>query len=473
MKITKALFQRLLVHTAIAALGIAIAAVVVVYIYNQWQKQTASNQQTTEGESASPMQGGTMPARLNAEARKNLGVITQAMHPTQYYRRIEIPGIVVDRPGVSDRGVAAPIAGVIAKIHAYPGSAVLPNSPLFTLRLVSDSIHNSQLELFKAMREIEIARNQKQRLDGLASSGGVPGSRIIELDNEIQRMEVNVLAFRQNLSARGLSDDQINAAAQGTFVTEITVSAPRVLPRASSDVLNSSGDVEDTSQDAFTFELHSLNVTLGQQVDAGTVLCVLADHRELMIEGRGFKKDLTAIQRAAIEQLPIDVVFESNDAEHWQQPSHHFSIEHIGNSIDPSTRTFAFFMPLENQWDSFPQNEQRRLIWRFRPGDRVRIFVAVESLDNVIVLPTAAVVRDGAEAFVFRQNGDLFDRIGVHVIYEDSQSVVIANDEKLRRTSYIAQNAAASLNRILKAQMSSGQPTNLHVHADGTVHAAH
>jgi hypothetical protein len=126
----------------------------------------------------------------------------------------------------------------------------------------------------------------------------------------------------------------------------------------------------------------------------------------------------------------------------------------------------------ENQWQAYDQ-EGGTLIWRFRPGDRVRLFVAVEQIDNVFVLPSSAIVREGPEAFVFRQNGDLFDRIGVHVLHEDSTSVVVANDGKLRKGSFIAQNAAASLNRVLKAQLASGQPTNLHVHADGTTHAAH
>ena len=61
----------------------------------------------------------------------------------------------------------------------------------------------------------------------------------------------------------------------------------------------------------------------------------------------------------------------------------------------------------------------------------------------------------------------------MHVLHEDSTSVVLANDTGLRKGSYIAQNSAASLNRVLKAQLASGQPTNIHVHADGTTHAAH
>ena len=44
------------------------------------------------------------------------------------------------------------------------------------------------------------------------------------------------------------------------------------------------------------------------------------------------------------------------------------------------------------------------------------------------MLPAAAVVREGPEAFVFRQNGDLFDRQPVHVLHEDRLNVVLAND---------------------------------------------
>ena len=97
----------------------------------------------------------------------------------------------------------------------------------------------------------------------------------------------------------------------------------------------------------------------------------------------------------------------------------------------------------------------------------------VEKYDNVIVLPAAAVVRNGPEAYVFRQNGDLFKRLSVYVLHEDRKSVVIANDGSVPRGSYLAQNAAASLHRVLKAQSASGEQPGLHVHPDGTVHAAH
>jgi membrane fusion protein, heavy metal efflux system len=97
----------------------------------------------------------------------------------------------------------------------------------------------------------------------------------------------------------------------------------------------------------------------------------------------------------------------------------------------------------------------------------------VEELKDVFVLPAAGIVREGPEAYVFRQNGDLFNRRPVHILHEDRLNVVLAHDGSITPGLYLAQNGAASLNRVLKAQSASGEPVGLHVHPDGTVHAAH
>lgn len=416
---------------------------------------------------------GTMPIRVSPEARKNMELVSKPLQPEPYLRRIDVPGTIIDRPGVSDRGVVAPVTGIVTKIHAYPGNTVAPNAPLFSLRLVSESLHASQLELFKATKEIEIAKQQRKRLEGLIQSGGISGARLIEIENQVQRMDVNVQAYRQDLLSRGLNAAGIEAAAQGEFITEIVVRAPgEEIPKLGAVIPVSAAEAEPKKL-AFHFELQVLKVELGQQVAAGEVLCALADNRSLMIEGRGFKKDLPLIQHTAKEKLPIQVTLESAEGQGWPALPRSLNIEHVANQIDTASRTFAFYLPLENQWQTYDVDGRERLIWRFRPGDRVKLSVAVEEIANVFVLPQAAVVREGPEAFVFRQNGDLFDRLAVHVLHEDSTSVVIANDGKLRKGSYLAQNSAASLNRVLKAQLASGQATNVHVHADGTTHAAH
>jgi hypothetical protein len=444
---------------AVAAIGLAV--ILGRQVYEQWQAGRGASSSASEPAKPVAQQDGTTPVRVSLEARKNMGLVTEAIRPRDYFRTIEVPGVITDRPGVSDRGVAAPVTGIVTQIHAYPGNTVPPNAPLVTLRLVSETLHASQLEFFKATKEVAIAQQQKQRLEGLAVSGGVPGARIIEVDNQIQRMGVNVQAYRQDLLARGLSPDRIEAVARGEFVTEITVRAP-----------GSSEPAADESG-SWSYEVQSLKVGLGQQVAAGEILCNLADHRRLLVEGVGFKKDMALIRRAAIDRFPIEISFEVSDRGDWPPLSQALSIEHVANIVDVDRRTFSFYIPLENQCQTYVRDGKPRFLWRFRPGDRVRLFIPVEEMKDVFVLPQAAVVREGPDAFVFRQNGDLFDRIPVHVLHEDTTSIVIANDGRLRKRFFIAQNAAATLNRVLKAQLASGLPTNLHVHADGTTHEAH
>jgi len=459
------LVSALMISTSLLGIG--------TYAYRQWQAVRDARAAGSSHKSAAPIVDGTMPVGISAQARANLGLRSQPLLATTYWRKVEVPGVVIDRPGVSDRGVIAPVTGVVTRINSHPGETVEPDAPLFALRLTSESLHSSQRELFKAAREIEIARQQKQRLDSLAQDGTLARSRIIEIDNQVQRAEVNLEAYRQDLLARGLSADQIAAAAQGQFVTEILVRAPpqSAMPAEETNSEREAGETDEPP--AFRFEFAEMNIALGQQAEAGQVLCHLADHRTLLIEGRCFKDDMPLIQQAAKEGFLIDVEFEERPGVAWPPAPEQLRILSIENSIDTKTRTFGFFLRLENQWQPFVQEGRTGLLWRFRPGDRVRLKVAVEKLDNVFVLPPAAVVREGPEAYVFRQNGDLFDRRPVHVLAEDRVSAVIANDGSLRPGSYIAQNAAASLNRVLKAQMASGQPTNIHVHADGTTHAAH
>lgn len=54
----------------------------------------------------------------------------------------------------------------------------------------------------------------------------------------------------------------------------------------------------------------------------------------------------------------------------------------------------------------------------------MRLSVPVEKFENVIVLPTEAVVRDGVEAYVFRHNGEVFDRKPVQVLSEDRRILI-------------------------------------------------
>src|SRR5581483_8644184 len=117
--------------------------------------------------------------------------------------------MVVDRPGRSDRGVVSPVTGVVTKVNRYPGDTVRPGDELFTLRLLSESLHLTQSDLFQVSPEAKLAQAKRQRL--AAASGAVPEARMIEADNQVARLQIAAKAYRQELLNRGLAPEQINA----------------------------------------------------------------------------------------------------------------------------------------------------------------------------------------------------------------------------------------------------------------------
>jgi biotin carboxyl carrier protein len=409
---------------------------------------------------------------LSPQARQNLKLVSRPARLSNYWRSVIVPGEITDRPGLSDRGVTSPAVGVVTQIHAFPGDTVRPGDRLFTLRLVSEYIHNTQSELFKVTRDIELENEKRQRLSQIGE-GVIPQVRIIEVEQQLRRLQAASESYRQDLLTRGLSLDQIAQVAGGTFVATVDVVAPPPLAQPPSATAAAPPAASTAPAPDIVYEVQELKVDLGTQVQAGQLLGVLSNHSLLYIAGHAFKREAASLERAAQEHWPIRVEFAEDEAASWPDLDQRFEIRHLSNTVDPTSRTFDFFVPLANQSRAYAKDGKTFVVWRFRPGQRVRLHVPVEELEEAIVLPTAAVVRDGPEAYVFRQNGDLFDRRPVRVLHEDRLNVVIANDGSVAPGWYLAQGSAASLNRVLKAQSASGTPVGVHVHADGTVHGAH
>ena len=126
----------------------------------------------------------------------------------------------------------------------------------------------------------------------------------------------------------------------------------------------------------------------------------------------------------------------------------------------------SFYLPIENPMREITTaNGTIRRVWRYRPGQRVRLGVPIERHDDVFVIPREAVVHEGADAYVFRQNGSLFERKAVYVRYEDQDYAVIANDGSITAGNVIAMNAAVQLNRAMKAKAEGDAGSQGHDHS--------
>ena len=472
---------------AVAVAVVAVAAITAASYRNTWWSWFSAKSSDAPGDAQT--QAPADQVVLSLRARENLGLPEQVerLYSSTYVRKVQLPGEIEDRPGYSDRSVVSPVTGTVLEIHALPGDIVSPRQKLFTLRLLSELVSSTRSELYKARRDYDITLDRRKRLtDPALGAEAVSGSRVVELDNQLRRLDASINAYRQELQQRGLTRQQIDATEKGPpFDDKVEIFAPSKMAQPS---LPAAAGTEPVSfiagKDEFpVFEVQDLKAELGQQVQAGQTLCTLADHHWLYIEGYGFRQEIPLVARAAKEGWNVEVEFLEVANDGWPPLENRtFQIRHLSNNLDPETRTFSFYLPLHNQSETYEKDGRKLLRWRFRPGQRVRLNVPVKEFEGevvengktvlkekrVFVVPSAAVVRDGPEAYVFEQKGEAYKRHSVRVLYEDRQEVVIDKDS-LGLGLRIARRGALQINRVLKSQ-GSKLPPGYHMHADGSVH---
>lgn len=383
---------------------------------------------------------------LSSWALRNIGYQPVTVAPSDYARTITLPAMVVERPGRSQIQVTAPMSGVISRVYVVAGMAVEPGSALFEIRLMHEELVSAQREFLRTAESLDVVRREVARLEK-AGEGVIAGRRVLEQDYERQKLEASLRAERQALLLHGLSDVQVDEILRSRqLLRSLTVTAPE----------HEHEDEGEACSDEHLFHVQRLPVVQGQHVVAGETLCVLADHCELYIEGRAYEDDAESLRNALRNDLPISAVLLSGDNQGETVQNLH--LMNLSDQIDPVTRVFRFYIPLPNEvlLDRASSEGVRFIEWQFKPGQRMELRVPVQQWSGQIVLPVDAVVEEGAETYVYQQNGDHFDRVPVHVIYRDRQSVVVAKDGALFPGDVIAGRGAYQMHLALKNRAGGG-----------------
>ncbi|VTT98505.1 MchE protein OS=Rhodopirellula sp. SWK7 GN=RRSWK_02569 PE=4 SV=1 [Gemmataceae bacterium] len=406
--------------------------------------------------------------KLSEEAVLGLGLRCEEVKLEDYPRVIEVPGVIIDAPGRSPRAVSSPVAGVVSRIHASPGEAVKPGSPLFTVQLASEFVQTTQTDLARYAKDLVAATLRRDQTAKLVATGTKAGVELVEDENQVRRLTTQVEGHRRQLVAFGFEPRDVKRAEAGDAVTEITIVAPAADPTAAAASRGSAAP-------AFVFEVESLAVAAGQGVASGQLLARLADYRELLIEGRAFETEAQYVADATGGARPVGVDFLDAAPRGGTGGEVKLEIRSIGKT-DPASRTFPFYAALANEAKPYERVGKTFLSWTYRPGRQVRLRVPVGTVPKVFVLPAGAVVREGADAYVFRQNGDVFDRKPVVIVGEDRLNVAVAPGNGIEVGVAVLMNQAAAVNRALKALQARGfggaGGKKGHWHADGTFHEA-
>jgi multidrug efflux pump subunit AcrA (membrane-fusion protein) len=349
--------------------------------------------------------------------------------------------MVVERAGRSRFNAIAPMTGFLTQILVTEGEAVAPGQPLFEIRLTHEELVQAQADLLRTTVQIEVVNREIARLTGIGE-GLVATKVILERKYELQNLEAVQLAQRQALLLHGLTESQVSAIMKDKqLLGSIVVQAPAAV----------------TADAGGMMLVQRLSADRGQHVTAGDTIAVLVNHTTLLVEGDAFEQDVAPVTAAASAGKKVTAILDA--AKSPDARIEGLGIAYVADRVDPESRTLRFFVTLPNApliRESRGEGEQEFVGWRFKPGQRMQIEVPVEEWPDRIVLPATAVAQDGVENYVFRANGDHFDRAAVHVEYRDPQWVVVANDGTLFPGDRIAMTAAQQLQLALKNKAGGG-----------------
>jgi len=381
---------------------------------------------------------------ISQQARGNIRLKVAEVAFSSFTRTIAVPASVVERPGRSRIDVTAPLTGVVTQIYVVPGQAIEPGQKLFEMRLTHEELVQAQSDFLRMLEELDVVNKEIKRLEGVSQDGTIAGKVVLERVYERQKLEATLRAQEQALLLHGMTTDQVAAIrTDRKLLNGLTVTAP-------------AAPASEENAEPHILQVEKLNVEQGQNAMAGEPLCELADHSELYVEGKAFQQDADLVNQAAKSGASVCAILETSDSKPDEVCSLH--ILYLANKIDPESRLFAFYATLPNEVvrDDRTPDGRRFIGWRFRPGQRLQLKVPVETWKERIVLPVEAVVQEGPESYVFREDGDHFHRCPVQVEYRDQFSVVLAEGNEIWPGDKLAMNSAQQLQLALKNKSGGG-----------------
>ena len=405
------------------------------YIQNKPTESEETDEPETTAANANP---DTL--TLSPTAWKNIGLTTAMVVPADFEKVVSVPAMVVERPGRSQTEITAPMTGAVTRIYPLERQAVTPGTPLFTLRLTHEDVVTAQSEFLTQLQNLDVINQELARLSRIGD-GVIPGKRIIEQEYKRDQATATLAALRQSLLLHGLTQAQLTNIEQTREVLkEFTVVAPPYSKE------HEHGELQHQ------YHVQSIKVNRGENVLAGELMSVLADHCLLYVEGKAFEDDINRLIAASRQGTTIQVkpISRGRDADEAID----LVVQSVADQVDAQSRALSFYLLLPNQIVGPPDADvdANFATWKYRPGQRMEARIPTSKVfQNKIVLPPDAVVIEGPNAFVFEQNGDHFDRIDVHVLHRDKDVVVLENNGLLVGST-IAMSGAYEMHLALKNQ---------------------
>jgi RND family efflux transporter MFP subunit len=319
-----------------------------------------------EGHQALPSRGASVDLEkglvlLSAGARDALGVATAEVRQEPFEESVVAPATIVPT-WQGHSYVATQLAGKIAAVHVQPGQTVSRGQALAELQ--SLELENLYLEWENADNEARLATENLKQLESAFSSGSVsPQTLTEERARRQERLNSEEIA-RRKLAALGV---KVAASKKGEARPAFTV--PITSPIA--------GVV-----------IHA-DIRIGQVVEPAQHLFEVVDLTTVRVQANVLEKDLDRIEPG--QGLELHLAANPSRTNRFNG-----KINGVGLALDPKSHGGAAWADVQN-----PDGDRPRLL----PGMFGQARIRRARGGPAIAVPAGAVVSDGAERYVFLEEG--------------------------------------------------------------------
>ncbi|MEZ6045902.1 MAG: efflux RND transporter periplasmic adaptor subunit [Planctomycetaceae bacterium] len=424
---------------------------------------------------------------LSREARRNIKLHVEQLSLKDYTERISLPGIVTEIPGQSRMEISAPLTGIVTSIEIIAGQTVQSGDLVFKLRLTHEDLVSAQTEFLRALGQLDVEQKEVRRLTSISSTGAVAGKVLLEKEYEVEKLESMLHAYRETLLLHGLTKSQVmQIESSRNLLRELTISVPflhhdssihdametfyrKPSIRQISYAESNAGQAPEQPEEHLRKEWFSVKEILvhkGEAVQAGATLGVLTNYEKLYLEGHAYEQDMPNLTQVVERNEDISLVFQNSTSNPERLSG--LKVKYLSNEVNPQTRTYHFYVELENTLlqENQAEKPQRFLNWKYKPGQRAYVELPVEVWKDKIVLPREAVVEEATSAFVFlKLNGSEYRRVEVQVLYRDRENAVLMPDENLKPGQVIAMRGARQMYMALERAAGGGGGHDHHGHS--------
>lgn len=312
---------------------------------------------------------------------------------------IECTG-TVDVPPRSLASVYSPVNGFVEEVDHLPGQFVRKGSVLTTI--THPDLVRLQRQFLESRSRLEVLRSDYHRKDTLAGSEATSQRALEQAKAEFEIEQAHYKGIKAELNLIGIDVEQLEK--NGDIQPRIALRAPV------------SGYIDQ------------VNINLGKLIAPNELMYQIVDNSHVHLELRVYAKDLAKIRKGQT----IQAVMPGNEKELEAE------VYLIGKMIDPESKTALVHGHFLDE------------SVEVAPGTFMHAHINIDS-DETWAVPTAAVVREGGESFIFAEEGRGFMRIPVE-IGRSSGDFVEVNNLSLREGQRIVIKGAYYINGSIEEE---------------------